>query len=147
MILQAGFWIVDTSNPHSGQYAADLYAFRSPGYLDQLLPTTPGTQYSLTYYLDSDGGTPNEFLTQVDNTTLFHQTDIPRQNYTQYTFFFQAAKATTDLKFGFRDDPGSLYLDDISVTAAPEPDFAWASLLLAGLAVARQKKCSRKSNI
>lgn len=139
--------IVDTSNPHSGNYAADLDAAGSPGYIEQSLPTTPGTQYTLTYYLDSDGGTPSEFLTQIDNTTLFDQRDIPGQNYTHYAFSFQAAKATTDLKFGFQDDPGSLYLDDISVTSAPEPDLAWVGLLLAGLAIARQVKCSKKGSI
>ena len=136
---------VDGSNPHSGKYAANLFAAGSLGYMEQFLPTTPGTLYNLTYFLASDGGTPNEFLAQLNGATLIDQTNIPSQNYTQYSFSFQAASASTDLKFGFRDDPGSLHLDDISVTSVPEPDSVWLGVGMLGLAViAKQARCSRK---
>ena len=113
--------VVDTSSPHSGTYAANLFAAGSPGYMEQILSTNPGTTYQLSYFLESDGGVPNLFSAQIAGTTLFNATDIPSQPYTEYSFSFLATGASTDLKFGFRDDPGSLHLDDISATATPEP--------------------------
>ena len=136
--------VVDMSSPHSGNYAANLFAAGSLGYMEQFLSTTPGTLYNLTYFLQSDGGAPNEFLAQLDGTTLIDQTNIQSQNYTPYSFSFRAISASTDLKFGFRNDPGSLHLDDISVTAVPEPAFAWLGMFTIGLVVTKQAKCSGK---
>ncbi len=124
--------VVDTSSPHSGTYAAKLFAAGSPGYMEQILPTNPGTIYQLTYFVESDGGVPNLFSAQIAGTSLFDATNIPSQSYVEYLFSFRAASNSTDLKFGFRDDPGSLHLDDIAVTATPEP----GSLYLLGLAIA-----------
>jgi hypothetical protein len=112
--------------------------------LEQFLTTTPGTLYNLTYFLASDGGTPNEFLAQLNGTTLIDQTNIPSQNYTQHSFSFQATSTSTDLKFGFRDDPGSLHLDDVSTTPVPEPAFAWLGVFMTGLVIAKQAMSSRK---
>jgi hypothetical protein len=73
----------------TGTYAANLFAAGSLGYLEQFLATTPGTLYGLTFFLNSDGGTPNEFLAQVDNTTLFDENNIPGKDYTQYSFLYR----------------------------------------------------------
>ncbi len=124
--------VVDTSSPHSGTYAANLFAAGSPGYMEQMLSTTPGATYQLTYFLESDGRVPNLFSAQIAGATLFSATDIPSQSYTEYLFSFRAASNSTDLKLGFRDDPSSLHLDDVAVTATPEP----RSLYLLALAIA-----------
>jgi hypothetical protein len=128
---------VDTM-AHSGMYAANLFADGSLGYMDQFLPTNPGALYNLTFYLQSDGGTPNEFLAQVAGTTLFQELNIPAQNYALYSFFFQATTTSTDLKFGFRNDPGSFHLDDISVTAVPEPASVWLGSVVTAMAILTQ---------
>lgn len=127
--------VVDTSSPHSGTYAANLFAAGTPGYMEQMLTTTPGTTYQLTYFLESDGGVPNLFSAQIAGATLFNATDIPSQAYTEYFFSFPAVSNSTDLKFGFRDDPGSLHLDDVSVTATPEPGSLYLLVLAIALAV------------
>src|SRR5947209_8181250 len=123
---------VDTTNPHSGNYAADLIAAGSPSFMEQFLPTTSGTRYNLTYFLevstDSTGG-PVEFMAQVNGGTVFDQTNIPPQPYTSYSFPFLATGTSTDLKFGFRNDSGSFFLDDISVAPIPEPSSLWLGLL------------------
>ena len=129
---------VDMSAPHSGMYAANLSAAGSLGYMDQFLPTNAGALYNLTFYLESDGGTPNEFLAQVAGTTLFQELNIPAQSYALYSFFFQATTASTDLKFGFRNDPGFFHLDDISVTAVPEPASVWLGSVLTAVAIITQ---------
>ena len=127
--------VVDTSSPHSGTYAANLFAAASPGYMEQILSTNPGITYQLRYFLESDGGVPNLFSAQIAGSYVFNATDIPRQSYTEYSFSFSAASTSTDLKFGFRDDPGSLHLDDVSVTATPEPGSLYLLALPLALAV------------
>src|SRR5207253_5153356 len=44
-----------------------------------------------------------------------------------------SSKAATQLAFSFRSDPGFWYLDDVSVSAVPEPE-QWA-LMVAGLSM------------
>ncbi|HEX4771387.1 MAG TPA: carbohydrate binding domain-containing protein [Bryobacteraceae bacterium] len=136
---------VDTANPHSGSYAADLIAAGSPTFMAQSLTTTSGTKYDLTYFLDvssdSTGG-PVEFIAQVNGVTVFDQKDIPPQPYTGYSFPFLATGTSTDLKFGFRNDPGSFFLDDVSVAAVPEPSSVWLGFL--GTAFAIVAICRRQ---
>jgi len=124
---------VDGSLPHSGQFAANLFAQDSPAFMEQQLSTTPGSVYKLTYFLDSDGQIPNRFLAQVNGSTLFDQLDIPAQSYTSHSFTFTAIGASTDLKFGFRNDPGMFHLDDIAVDAIPEPSVMCFLIALAVL--------------
>jgi hypothetical protein len=129
--------MVDTMNPHSGTFAADLTALDSPSFMEQFLATTPGAMYDLTCFLDvsKPSGVVVEFLAQVNGVTVFDQTNIPPQPYTRYSFPFIATGTSTDLKFGFRYDAGSFFLDDISVNAVPEPSSVWLGLLVTAFAV------------
>ncbi len=142
---------VDTANPHSGNFAADLVAAGSPSFIEQFLPTTSGTTYHLTYFLDVSTATtpgPIEFLTQVNGITLFDQTNIPPQPYTRYSFPFVATSSSTDLKFGFRYDQGSFFLDDISVNAGaaiPEPSSLWLGLLVTVFAIVAVRRQQARS--
>lgn len=140
---------VDTVNPHSGLYAADLTALGSPSFMEQLLATSPGVMYDLTYFLDVSTPTGSgdiEFLTQVNGVTLFDQTNLPPQPYTRYSFPFVATSASTDLKFGFRYDAGSLFLDDISVTTAPEPSSIWLGFLVTAFAIVFIRRGPRRAD-
>ena len=56
-----GFTGVGTSPVHSGTYAAFLGPVGSLGYLSQILTTSPGGIYDLSFWLENGGGTPNEF--------------------------------------------------------------------------------------
>src|SRR5438067_1023392 len=63
---------VDTLNPHSGLYAADLTALGSPSFMEQFLASTPGVTYDLTYFLDVSTASaiePMEFIVQVNGIT------------------------------------------------------------------------------
>jgi hypothetical protein len=77
--------MVDTSDPHSGQFAADLTALGSQSFMEQFLATTPGARYDLTYFLHVSkpftSGTAVEFMAQVNGVTVFDQTNIPPQPY------------------------------------------------------------------
>ena len=102
--------------PHSGTYAALLGTVGSLGYLSQTIATTPGAQYTLSWWLKSDGQTPNEFQASWDGNVVFDQVNIPAQAYQNYSFTVTATTTSTTLQFGFRDDPWYLYLDDVSAT-------------------------------
>jgi hypothetical protein len=130
------FTFVTTFNVHSGNYAAALGPVASPGYLRQILNTTPGTSYTISFALNSDGLTPNFFSAAFGSQTLLTQNDIPATNgYHIYTFNATATSALTTLAFGFRNDPGYLRLDDVHVNPrapvnqTPEP----GSLALLGM--------------
>lgn len=136
-----GFTGVASTFAHSGTFGAFLGPVGSDGTLTQVLATTSGATYELRYWLSSDGGTPNDFSATVDSNILFAQSDIPLQPYGEYVFDFVATGATTTLAFAFRNDPGFLGLDDISVNQIPEPgSLALLGLALAGLGASRRKR-------
>ncbi len=113
--VDAGTHHGDDPGPHSGSFAAFLGPVGSDGTLTQNVPTVSGQTYVLSYYLESDGGLPNDFSTTIGGTTVSSLTNIAAQPYTQFTFSFTATGASTTVQFAFRDDPGELYLDDIGV--------------------------------
>ncbi len=124
--------------PHSGDYFAGLGTVGSLGTLSQTLNTVAGQTYTLSYFMASDGGTPNEFRVDWNGSTLIDQTGIGKQGYTGFTFQVTATGATSTLTFYERNDPGYLSLDDVAVLGpaaglgggtAPEP----SSLLLLGI--------------
>jgi hypothetical protein len=121
-----GFTSVVTSPVHSGNFAASMGPVGSDGTLSQNIATQPGFTYTESFWVRSDGGTPNDFTAFVNGTPFFSQTNIPASGFTEHTFNFTATGTSTNISFAFRNDPGFLGLDDVSVV--PEP----ASLLLFG---------------
>ncbi len=112
---------VDTDSPHSGSYAVDLGPVGSLGFLSQTIATTAGASYTVGFWLQSDGSTPNEFAAYWGGTTIFDQVNVPSEGYTYYQFTEVASSTSTLIEFGFQNDPGYLNLDDISVNQVPIP--------------------------
>jgi hypothetical protein len=117
-----------TNLAHSGNFAASFGAVGSDTFLSQsqLLSTTVGASYTLSYWLRNDGGSPNNFSASWGGVVIPGSVlvNAPGQPYTQYTFTEVATTATTDLTFSFRQDPAFWQFDDVSVTlssATPEP--------------------------
>ena len=125
-----------TAAANSGDYYAALGAVGSDNIMQQTIATTAGQTYDFSFYLNSDGGTTNDFTAMFDGATVFSQSNIPTQPYTLYTFAVTASTGSTVIEFDSRDDPGYLHLDDVSVvasTATPEPSSLIGSFLLLGL--------------
>jgi hypothetical protein len=124
-----GFTSVDTGLPHSGSFSASLGPVGSLGFLSQTLATTPGQRYDLSFFLASDGQTPNQFQVSWNGTVERDQSNLNAFTFREFDFLnLLATSTTTPLVFGFRDDPGFLHLDDVAVNATPEP----TTLLLLG---------------
>jgi hypothetical protein len=112
---------------HSGNFGAALSAPDVDGLLTQQnLPTTIGDTYQVSFWLHSDDSTSNDFSASFGGVTVFSQTNILADPYTNYTFNVTATSTMSDLTLAFRDDPSILGLDDVSVidlgpAAVPEP--------------------------
>jgi hypothetical protein len=117
---------VGTGTAHGGRYAAFLGPVGSEGFLAQSFTTTPGVTYTLDYWLQHDGGSPSDFYAQIDGVTVAGSLldNPPAFAYREFTFTFVAAGPTTELKFGFREDPTYFHLDDVSVSGGTGPGVA-----------------------
>jgi hypothetical protein len=113
---------VNSDLPHGGRYSAELGPL-TEGTLAQAIPTTPGALYTLDYWLQNEGGTPNAFRALIDGADVTGSvlTNAGAFAYTEYTFTFTAAGDTTELEFAFVQVPNYWHLDDVSVNPGPGP--------------------------
>jgi hypothetical protein len=125
---------------HSGTYYAYFGPMGSVGGITQNLATTPGAAYDLRFWLRTDGYVPSEVQVLWDGNPVYDVFNPPASPWTQITILGAvASSASTPLAFGFRNDPGFVHLDDISVsdgTTIPEPStflMLGAGALLIGL--------------
>lgn len=133
-----------TYTPNSGTYFAALGAENGDGTVSQTFADVAGATYNVSFYLASDGLTPNDFAVNGPGALFIPtQTDITASPYLEYFGTFTGTGSDT-ITFIARDDPGFLSLDDVSVTlvAVPEPA-TWATMILglglAGVALRRRR--------
>lgn len=137
--------------PFDGSFAAQLGAVGSDNTLSQVLATTAGATYTLSFWhIYSPGaGPPGDFSVLWDGTTVYSQisTNPPSpQTWTEYSFNVTGTGSDT-LEIDSRNDPSYQGLDDVSVVAgslsavplpASLPLFGSAMLAFAGLAFRRK---------
>ena len=106
------------SQAESGLLAAALGATGSDAALSQVLQTTAGQQYTLSFWLANQSTGPDDFTVKWNGATLSSLVNAAAQGYTQYTFTVVATGSTSTLEFDARQDPSHWSLDNISVTAS-----------------------------
>jgi MYXO-CTERM domain-containing protein len=135
---------VGADYPHSGTYAADLGKIGSISLLSQTIDTMPGVPYTLTYWLQNQGTTPTEFFVKWQGAMIAGSrlTNPDEFDYREYTFALQATGNSALLEFGSRNDSGYWHLDDVSVTAVPEPGYygVLAVILLLAFGARRRQR-------
>lgn len=125
------FTFVDTGNAHSGNFSAYFSAIGTDGTISQTIVTVPGRHYTFSFWLYSDGATPNHFSASFGGTTVFSVTNDPAHGYVQHTFDVVATGTSTVIRFAGRNDQGFLQLDDVSLFGPFTAEPATASGLVA----------------
>ena len=100
-----------------------FYAGGGPSYLSQTIATTPGTNYTISFWLtESSGGEVPDGAFQAfwGGTTLVDLLNPADFNYTNYSFTLQAVGSSADLTFAFFANSGYWGLDGVSVVDPPQ---------------------------
>ena len=118
------FTSVVSGSANSGTYFGHFGPIGSLGFIAQNVPTVPGGAYDITFYLLNTGpSSTNTVELWWDGSLAATWTD---PNPTVWTIYgwpnLVTGSSSTELKLGFRNDPGFFYLDDVAVNASiPEP--------------------------
>ena len=131
--------------PHSGNFQARIgLPGGQPGSLTQFLATTPGSSYTIDFWLANPFFT-NNFIVSWGGAPILSLTNPGAFGYTEFTFTETASTASTSLSFLSPADSGIFFLDDVSVEPAGVgvPDGGTTVSLLSGallgLAALRRK--------
>jgi hypothetical protein len=119
----AGIWSAYFGSTHADGGAS----------ISQTLATTAGQKYLLTFDLANDNGgaaPANSFAASVVGNPALSFSNLGDQNYFHEQYSFVASSNTTSLSFSAYNDASYLELDNVVVSAVPEP--ATSALLLAG---------------
>lgn len=115
------------SGAQDGLYYAVLGPVGSDGTLSQTFADQAGANYTFSFWFAAVGDNPSDFSVTWDGTQLLSLTN-PDTGGTWTQYSYQATGTGSDtVTFAFRDDPGYMALDNVSVSAntgtgtTPEP--------------------------
>lgn len=119
--------------PNSGNY---LFLFgegeENVAHLTQTIQTVPGQLYQISFWVNCDDETPNEFMLNWNGQTLFTN-QLTTDNFTQnvwsnFQFTVTATSNNTVIDFGAGNDNNYTALDDVSVQPFVVPPLAFQSV-------------------
>ena len=107
----------------------------SPGFIAQNLATSAGWTYTLSFDVFNSATSNASFEADFNGHSVYSFSNQVH-DWTHVTVSGLAAtSALTELKFGARNDPSFIRLDNVSVTVSAVPEPETYAMLLAGLAL------------
>jgi hypothetical protein len=118
-----------TTPVQEGTYAAQIAGFEyDPDTLSQVITTTIGQYYRLSFWYFQDEATPNGLGVTWNGANIFSATDELVAGY-QNVIADVLGSGSDALVFSAYNDPAFTYLDNVSVAAVPEPG-TWTMIIL-----------------
>ncbi len=134
----------DGLSPQKGAWYALLGPAGADGVLSQSFLDTAGSALHISFWVASNGGTPNDFSAMYDGAALLRLSDTGVMAWTQYSAVVTATGDDT-LSFSFRDDQDYRALDNVAVSqTVPVPEPAGYLLLPAAGSLLFLKKKKQK---
>jgi len=128
------------STVHSGNYGMQFGAVGHETDIEQVIGTTAGTTYDVSFWVNILDGATNEVTAFANGNAILDMFDPTVGLGWQYeSASFVATGPTSTIAFGFRQDPGWSAFDDASVEAVPEPA-TLAALGFGALALVRRRR-------
>lgn len=137
LVTTTNFIFAPSFPPNSGNY----YALFGEGdeqlaYLTQTIPTIPGQLYQISFWVNCDDETPNEFLFSWNGETLFSNqftsTNFTQSVWSNFQFTATATSNYTVIEFGAGNDNSYTALDDVSVQPFVVPPLVIQSVTKSG---------------
>lgn len=128
------------AGPGDGNCDAFFGPVGSNAILSQTFNTITDALYSIGFDFRPDGGNPSFFSASFGGSLLTSLINPAAGPYQVLNFTRVATGPTTTISFAFRDDPGFLLLDSVSVSRVPEPGtMALLGLGMIGLFLGKRK--------
>jgi len=123
------------NEPHYGRLSSTQLQ-----YMTQVLPTTAGQDYELSFWLRRPLNALSPFVVRWEGQVAFGQTVLlPNDtDWFRFTVLLHSNINGSFIEFGQMSFPGEFHIDDISVVPVPAPSAA--PLLLIGAAAAMRRR-------
>jgi hypothetical protein len=141
---------VQCPGPGPSVFQGNCSAFFGPvgttgGITQTVTSLVVGTDYVISFAFQPDGGTPSSFSATFGGLPLINLANPPGSflgPFQVLSFTRQATATSEALAFNFRDDPGFISLDAVSISVAvPEPaTLAMLGIGFVGLWIGRRRR-------
>ncbi len=104
----------------SGNFGLQHAGLGGLDYITQILPTVPGQQYSLSFWLGNTGQ-PNAFEVRWEGVIVYELVDAPDLPWTLVQLNgLMASQDRSEIQFGFYNQLGWWFFDDVVVVPTPK---------------------------